>query len=352
MTTSQHRLLQTLNQQPVDRPPIWLMRQAGRYLPEYRAIRKTMPDFMSLCRHTDLAAEITLQPLARFALDAAIIFSDILTIPDAMGLGLTFQPNQGPVFTHPIQADTDIQALSNDVTADLGYVFDAISQTKRALNQQAPLIGFSGSPWTLAAYMVEGRGSQNFAKTCQLAVSNPTSMQMLLQCLTNNVIAYCRGQIDAGADVIMLFDSHGARLPETHYQSMSLDYLQQIISALNTSHPHIPTIVYGKVNTARTIQMASTGARCIGVSHLANLQEVRAALGNQVVLQGNIDPAYMSQSEPDGLVLATQNCLKAHGTGPCIINLGHGIRPDARIEQVHTLQKTVANSTCPTMSQA
>jgi uroporphyrinogen decarboxylase len=343
----QHRLCETLKGEITDRPPIWLMRQAGRYLPEYRAIRSQVPDFMTLCKNTDLAVEITLQPLERFTLDAAIIFSDILTIPDAMGLGLTFVPGQGPVFAHPLQEASHIERLSHDVTQDLGYVFDAISHAQRALNHRVPLIGFSGSPWTLAAYMVEGRSSPDFSKALALCHDHPTLMHTLLQCLADNVIAYCRAQIEAGADVIMLFDSWGGRLPDALYDAMSLAYLRMILSALHTTHPNTPTILYAKVPYARALSLIDTQASAVGISHEVDLARVRTSCPN-AVLQGNIDPASLNADTSEPVIQATRKCLLAQGQGPAIINLGHGIRPDARIENVHALIHTVHQYQPPT----
>lgn len=338
---TQHRLLQVLAGQSIGRPPIWMMRQAGRYLPEYRAIRAKVPDFMSLCRNTSLAVEVTLQPLQRFKLDAAILFSDILTIPDAMGLGLRFEANFGPVFDRPVQTQQDILSLSNDVTADLGYVFDAVSGIKQALNHTLPLIGFSGSPWTLAAYMIQGHGRSDFAKPLQWVQANMAGLDDLLTCLTKNIIAYCFAQIQAGADVIMLFDSHGGQLPPKYYTKYSLQYLRQIIQAIQKQFPTIPIIVYGKVNTVYTMALAQIGATCVGVSHLADLMHLRNTLPNTVILQGNIDPTLLNKPPNAQLESAISHCLQAHANQPGIINLGHGIQPEAHIASVHQLIDTI-----------
>ncbi|MBM93384.1 MAG: uroporphyrinogen decarboxylase [Legionellales bacterium] len=334
------RLCQTLQGQITDRPPIWLMRQAGRYLPEYQVIRRRVPDFMTRCKQPDLVTEITLQPLERFDLDAAIIFSDILTIPEAMGLGLRFIPGQGPVFERPITSPEAIQALPQDVLSDLTYVFDAIQTTQAALNKRVPLIGFSGSPWTLSAYMIEGQSSPSFSKALQLSQQHPQAMHQLLACLTQHVVAYCSAQIDAGADVIMIFDSWGGRLPDDLYSSISLDYLNKIVSELTLKHPNIPTIVYSKVSFPRVQQLMSIPCMAIGLSHEVDLNKVRAQYPDRV-LQGNINPDCMSASDPQQVIDETLKCLKAHGDGPAIINLGHGIKPDAQIDHVHTLIETV-----------
>ena len=324
------------------RYPIWIMRQAGRYLPEYRQIRQTVPDFMSLCKNPNLAAEITLQPLQRFKLDAAINFSDILTIPDAMQLGLKFIPGTGPVFSNPIQNLSQIEKLSYDVTSDLEYVFNAIKTVKKELHN-TPLIGFSGSPWTLAAYMVDGRGSIDFTKTCTMAKQSPEAMHKLLECLTHNVTKYCQLQIDAGANAIMLFDSHGNKLFGSDYQNLSLNYLSKIIQNLKLSHPTIPTIVYGKTDSARTIQLATTNATAVGVSHLASLSHVRQAIDSKIVLQGNINPGLMSSGSQNDIIKATKECIDAHNNLPGVINLGHGIKPDAKISNVELLIETIHN---------
>jgi uroporphyrinogen decarboxylase len=321
--------------------PVWMMRQAGRYLPEYMAIRKKVPDFMSLCRNHALAAEITLQPIERFDLDAAIVFSDILTIPDALGLGLEFVSGVGPVFNRPIRAISDINKLSFDVVGELGYVADAVSSSVKALAGRVPLIGFSGSPWTLAAYMIQGSGSKTFSLALDFVRSNPDAAKVLLECLTANIINYCSMQIEAGARVIMLFDSHGAKLNESEYSVFSQDYLQQIIFSLKAVYPDVPIILYGLLDTNRSIEMAKIMPDVLGVSHLSDLGYIRSKVNRSIVLQGNVDPNLLSQDDPVKLVQAVKKCVQEHGDFAGVINLGHGILPDARISQVKLLIDTV-----------
>ena len=338
------KFLQAIAGQKTGTMPVWMMRQAGRYLPEYRAIREKVPDFMSLCRNAELAAEITLQPIERFGFDAAIVFSDILTIPDALGLGLEFIKGVGPVFHSPIKSRSDINKLSFNVINDLGYVADAVNASSEGLNGRVPLIGFSGAPWTLAAYMIQGSGSKTFEKALSFIHANEQAAHLLLECLTSNVINYCGMQIESGADVIMLFDSHGSKLKQKKYADFSLKYIKHVLQELKSSYPTIPIILYGLLDSNQTIEMSDIVPNVLGVSHLADLSYVRSKVNSNIVLQGNIDPGLLSQDDPEKLVCAVNQCIKSHGGKSGIINLGHGILPDARISQVQLLLDTVRDN--------
>lgn len=324
--------------------PVWMMRQAGRYLPEYMSIREKVPDFMSLCRNPELAAEITLQPIERFGFDAAIVFSDILTIPDALGLGLEFIKGVGPVFHRPIKSEDDINRLSFNVIDDLVYVFDSVKASSKMLAGRVPLIGFSGSPWTLAAYMIQGSGSKTFEKALSFIRSNEQASCLLLDCLTSNIVKYCGMQIESGAEVIMLFDSHGSKLKEQEYECFSLKYIKRVLQELKASYPKIPVILYGLLDNDKTIEMSNVVPDVLGVSHFSDLSYIRSKVDDKIVLQGNIDPSLLSQDNPEKLVYAVQQCIKAHGEYPGVINLGHGILPDARISQVQLLLDTVRDT--------
>ena len=324
------RFLKALMRQPVDRTPIWIMRQAGRYLPEYRATRAQAGDFMSLCKNTELACEVTLQPLDRFPLDAAILFSDILTIPDAMGLGLYFTEGEGPRFERPLSTEAEIAALEpNRARDELGYVMDAVSLIRKELNGKVPLIGFSGSPWTLATYMVEGGSSKDFAKTKSLAFNNPTAMHQLLDKLAEAVAIYLTTQVEQGAQALQIFDTWGGSLSHSDYQEFSLRYMQAVVERLprEADGRRVPVIVFTKGGGQWLEQIADCGADAVGLDWTTDIGAARARVGDKVALQGNMDPA-MLNAHPERIREEVAKILESYGSGTGhIFNLGHGITP-------------------------
>jgi len=336
--------LRALLKQKTEYTPVWIMRQAGRYLPEYREIRKQAGDFMSLCRNPELACEVTLQPLRRFELDAAILFSDILTIPDAMGLGLYFSEGEGPKFKHPLSSAADIRKLSvPDIGQELGYVTDAVSTIRLALNGQVPLIGFSGSPWTLATYMVEGGSSRDFQKTKALMLNDPQSMHYLLDTLARAVIEYLNAQSQAGAQALMIFDTWGGALSPHHYQQFSLDYMQQIVSGLVREREgrKIPVILFTKGAGLRLSQMADSGADALGVDWTVNLADAKKLTQEKIALQGNLDPSIL-YAQPEQIEQEVKRTLESYGEGPGhVFNLGHGITPGVNPDHVKVLVDAV-----------
>ena len=335
--------LRALMRQPVPQTPVWIMRQAGRYLPEYRAVREQAGDFMTMCRNPELACEVTLQPLRRFALDAAIIFSDILTIPDAMGLGLRFVAGEGPVFDRPVRSRADIDALSADVTEPLRYVYDAIALTRRELGGKVPLIGFSGSPWTLATYMIEGGSSKTFARAKALLWNEPAAAHRLLETLTQAVVGYLDAQIAAGAQAVMVFDTWGGALGPQHYQEFSLNYMQRIAEQVQREHDgvRIPLILFTKGAGSRLAAMAESGADALGVDWTTSLREARRWTGGRVALQGNLDPCTL-YAKPAVIRDEVARCLAEFGPGPGhVFNLGHGVQPDMDPEHVGVLVDAV-----------
>ena len=340
----QHRLIKALLRQPVDKTPVWLMRQAGRYLPEYRQLRAQAGDFLTLCKTPELACTATLQPLQRFDLDAAIIFSDILTIPDAMQCGLYFTAGEGPRFTQPVQTLKAIQQLViPDPEDDLGYVMQAIRLAKQAINNKVPLIGFAGSPWTIACYMVEGGPSKNYSKIKKMLYHEPQALKSLLQKLSDSICLYLDAQIQAGVDVIMLFDTWGGILTPTAYQEFSLHYMQDILQrlSLKQSAKTIPSILFTKNGNNWLTDIAASGCDAIGLDWTINIGQARQLLNGQVALQGNLDPAIMLTSE-NQITAAVKKILADYGTHPGhIFNLGHGITPDVPPEHVEILVETV-----------
>ena len=315
------------------------MRQAGRYLPEYRELRKRAGDFMTLCKTPELACEVTLQPLKRFDLDAAILFSDILTIPDAMGLGLTIAEGVGPRFERPLSSRAEIEALPiPDPASDLRYVLDAIAATQGELDGRRPLIGFAGSPWTLATYMVEGQSSRDFDKVKRLIYSSPLEAHLLLGKLAKAVTLYLRAQIEAGVDAVMLFDTWGGALSADAYKAFSLDYMQQIIAALPAA---TPSIVFTKGGGAWLEAIAAIGSTAVGIDWTVDIGVARARIGHHVALQGNLDPAVMLTT-PDVITQEARRVVDSYGSGSGhVFNLGHGITPNVRPEHVTTLVDTV-----------
>lgn len=331
------RYIKAALSQPVDKTPVWMMRQAGRYLPEYRELRAKAGDFMALCTNPELACEVTLQPLRRYELDAAILFSDILTIPDAMGLGLYFKTGEGPAFKKPINNINDINKLSvPDVFDKLKYVTDAVSTIRKNLNNETPLIGFSGSPWTLATYMVEGGTTKNFGKVKGMMFAEPAAMHQLLDVLAKSVTAYLNAQIESGAQAVMLFDTWGGVLSTRDYQAFSLQYMQQIIDGLIREKDgiKIPVTLYSKGGAGWLELMAETGADCIGLDWTIDIDQARARIGDKVALQGNMDPCIL-YSTPKIIEQEVADILAKYGNGSGhVFNLGHGIHPTIEPENV------------------
>jgi uroporphyrinogen decarboxylase len=330
--------MRAIKQQPVERTPIWLMRQAGRYLPEYRQTRAKAGDFLSLCKNKELACEVTLQPLARYNLDAAIIFSDILTIPDAMGLGLSFAEGEGPKFARPIRDITAIDKLViPDVEHDLDYVFAAASLIRKEMPKNLPLIGFSGSPWTLACYMIEGEGSKDFKRTLKFMYNNLIAMHNLLLKLCDTVSLYLSNQVKAGVNALMIFDTWGGILNTQNYQDFSLQYMQKIVRDVKIKHPEIPIILFTKGGGNWLELIANTGCDVVGLDWTCDLSRARDAIGHKVALQGNLDPVVLLTSK-ESICRETERVLNAFGgkTGH-IFNLGHGITPDVPPDNVKIL---------------
>ena len=338
------RFIKALLKQPVDRTPIWIMRQAGRYLPEYRATRKQAGSFMDLCRNPELACEVTMQPLRRFDLDAAILFSDILTVPEAMGLDLEFTPGEGPKFNNPINSARDINQLgSPDPEDELGYVMNAVRTIKAELNGRVPLIGFTGSPWTLATYMVEGGSSKTFAKLKAMLYQEPKLLHQLLQQTSAVVSDYLNGQINAGVDAVMIFDTWGGALSYPAYQEFSLNYMHKISENLirQKDNNKIPLIMFTKGGGNWLELMAKTNVDALGLDWTVNLQQARNRVGAQVALQGNLDPCALYGNE-HSIRQEVKRILAEFGTGSGhVFNLGHGIHPDMNPDNVKILVDAV-----------
>jgi len=345
------RFLRALRREPVDRTPVWLMRQAGRYLPEYRATRKEAGSFLGMAKNPDIACEVTLQPLRRFDLDAAILFSDILTIPDAMGLGLYFVEGEGPKFERTVRSAADAAKLGvPDMETELRYVMDAVRVIRRELDGKVPLIGFSGSPWTLACYMVEGGGSKDFARIKAMALNDPDTLHRLLSVNTDAVIAYLAAQRSAGAQALQVFDTWGGVLSPAMYREFSLPYLQRIAQELDRGEgaERAPLILFGKGTAAYLEDLADTGADGVGVDWLVELSEAARRTQGKVALQGNLDPATLYGS-PDAIRREARRALDSYrdGNGGSreghVFNLGHGMSPDMNpdhvavlVDEVHT----------------
>ncbi len=320
--------LRALMREPVDRTPVWVMRQAGRYLPEYLAVRKQAGDFMTLCSTPELACEVTLQPIDRFNLDAAILFSDILTIPDAMGLGLHFETGEGPKFSNPVRSKADIDKLPQiDAGTELRYVMDAVSLIRKELNGRIPLIGFSGSPWTLATYMVEGGGTKDFSKVKGLMFSDPAAMHTLLNKNAIAVTEYLNAQVAAGAQALMVFDTWGGVLSPECYRQFSLAYMQQIVDGLTREADgrRVPVVLFTKNGGQWLSDMAQTGCDGLGVDWTMDLSDAKARVAGRTALQGNLDPSALYGS-PESIRLEVKKVLDSFGEGPGhVFNLGHGI---------------------------
>lgn len=337
-------LLRALLCEPVERTPIWIMRQAGRYLPEYREVRAQAGDFMSLCRNPELACEVTMQPLRRYRLDAAILFSDILTVPDAMGLGLYFETGEGPKFERPLGRAGDIRKLRRpDVETELGYVFEAVRTIRRELDGAVPLIGFAGSPWTVATYMVEGGSSREFPTIKGLAAEDPEALLLLLDKVTTTTTDYLNAQVEAGAQAIMVFDTWGAALPPDDYRRFSLAPMQAIVDGLTREADgrRVPVILFTKGAGPLLADMADTGCDALGVDWTTDLAQAREYVQDKVALQGNLDPATLRES-PEAIRQGVAEVLASYGQGPGhVFNLGHGITPDIDPERLGVLVDAV-----------
>ena len=342
------RFIRALLRQPVDTTPIWMMRQAGRYLPEYRATRQNAGDFLSLCKNADFACEVTLQPLRRYDLDAAILFSDILTVPDALGLGLYFEAGEGPKFQKTVRTEQEILALPKiNVKSDLAYVMNAVSTIRSALGGQVPLIGFTGSPWTLATYMIEGGSSKDFRHTKEMLYSKPELLHALLDHLADTVIDYLNAQVEAGAQALQIFDSWGGALAHRQYQEFSLNYMNKIIAGLikEKDGQKIPVIVFTKGGGQWIPQMMESGADALGLDWTTHLADARKLVNGKVALQGNLDPATLYGS-PAAIEKAVKQMIDdAYANGEktgYVANLGHGItqwvdptNPKVFVDTVH-----------------
>jgi len=340
------RFLRALLKEPVDRTPVWMMRQAGRYLPEYRATRAKAGSFMDLCKNAELACEVTIQPLDRYPLDAAILFSDILTIPDAMGLELRFAEGEGPIFDKPIKTQADVDRLFvPDMGSDLGYVMNAVSTIRKELNGRVPLIGFSGSPWTLATYMVEGGSSKQFGKVKGMMFEQPKMMHQILDVLADSVTAYLNAQIEAGAQAVQIFDTWGGLLTPRDYKAFSLDYMAKIVDGLikEKDGRKIPCILYTKGGGQWLHAMADAGADCLGIDWTMDMADARAQVGDRVALQGNMDPTVLYAS-PERVRQEVKSVLESYGKGEGhIFNLGHGIHPGIDPETVDAFINAVVD---------
>ena len=339
------RFLRALRREPVDCTPVWLMRQAGRYLPEYRATRKEAGSFLGMAKNPEVACEVTLQPLRRFDLDAAILFSDILTIPDAMGLGLYFVEGEGPKFERTVRSAADAAKLGvPDMETELRYVMDAVRVIRRELDGKVPLIGFSGSPWTLACYMVEGGGSKDFARIKAMALNEPAALHRLLSVNTDAVIAYLAAQRAAGAQALQVFDTWGGVLSPAMYREFSLPYLQRIAQELDRGEgaERTPLILFGKGTAAYLEDLAASGAEGVGVDWLAELGDAARRTQGKVALQGNLDPATLYGS-PEAIRREVRRALDSYrdGNGGSreghVFNLGHGMSPDMNPDHVAVL---------------
>ena len=342
------RLLRALLRQPVDMTPVWMMRQAGRYLPEYRATRARAGSFMDLCQTPELACEVTLQPLERFPLDGAILFSDILTVPDAMGLGLSFAEGEGPRFARPVRTEREVRSLGVVDPADLGYVTDAVSLIRRELDGRVPLIGFAGSPWTLATYMVEGGTTKEYGQVKGMLYDRPELMHRLLEVTADSVTQYLNAQIAAGAQAVMIFDTWGGILTPRDYHTFSLDYMARIVAGLTREAEGrpVPVILFTKGGGQWLEAMAGTGCDALGLDWTQDIGEARRRVGRRVALQGNLDPSVLYAS-PERIRQEVAVILADYGHGPGhVFNLGHGIHPaidpdraGAMVEAVHELSR-------------
>jgi len=337
VTLKNDRLLKALLGEPVDVTPVWMMRQAGRYLPEYRATRKQAGDFLTVCKTPQLACEVTMQPLRRYPFDAAILFSDILTIPDALGQGLYFSEGEGPKFHKVIRSAADVEQLPGvDIADELSYVTDAVSVIRKELNGTVPLIGFSGSPWTLATYMIEGGGSKDFRLAKQFMYDYPEAMHLLLERLADSVIQYLNAQIRAGVQAVQIFDTWGGILSGNAYREFSLNYMTKIVSKLQKENEgrRVPVIVFTKNGGQWLESIADSGCDAIGLDWTTEIGDARARVGDRVALQGNMDPSILYAS-PAVIREEVATILKSFGSGEGhVFNLGHGITPEVNPDHV------------------
>jgi len=337
-------LLRALLRQPTDRTPVWMMRQAGRYLPEYRATRARAGSFLAMCMNPDYACEVTLQPLERFPLDAAILFSDILTIPHAMKLGLEFEAGEGPKIARPVRSTADVDALFvPDPAKELRYVVDAVSLIRRELKGRVPLIGFAGSPWTVGTYMVEGGGSKTFAHIKGMMYANPALLHRMLDVVTRATTAYLNAQIEAGAQAVMVFDTWGGSLAPAQYREFSLEYMARIVAGLTREREgrRVPAVLFTKGGGRWLDQMAATGADALGVDWTTDLADARALTEGKVGLQGNLDPCVL-YAPPETIREEVGRVLASFGTGHGhVFNLGHGIHPDVNPEHAGAMVAAV-----------
>jgi uroporphyrinogen decarboxylase len=334
------RMIKALLRQPTDTTPVWIMRQAGRYLPEYREVRKQAGSFLDLCKNKELACEVTLQPLRRFDLDAAILFSDILTIPDAMGLGLYFSEGEGPKIERPVRCERDVDQLSvPDPTEGLRYVTDAVTLVRSELNGKVPLIGFSGSPWTLATYIVEGGSSKDYRHVKGMMYENPAAMHRLLNTLAQSVVAYLNAQIVAGIQAVMIFDTWGGVLTPEAYLEFSLNYMKLIVSQLKRDHDgqRIPVTLFTKGGAQWIEAIAESGCDAIGLDWTINISDAKQRVGHKVALQGNLDPCTL-YAAPDTIRSSVKQVISDFGSGAGhVFNLGHGIHPSVNPEHLGVL---------------
>ena len=337
-------LLRALLREPTERTPLWIMRQAGRYLPEYRATRAEAGDFMSLCRNAELACEVTMQPLRRYKLDAAILFSDILTVPDALGLGLYFVTGEGPKFERPVQSAAAIRKLAvPDVADSLGYVFEAVSTIRKELDGQVPLIGFAGSPWTVGTYMVEGGSSREFPTIKGLAKEEPAALDAMLDIVVQTTTEYLNAQVEAGAQALMIFDTWGSALERDDYLRFSLNPMQRIVDNLTRESEgrRVPVILFTKGAGPLLTDMVGTGCDALGVDWTTSLADARKYTEDKVALQGNLDPATLRES-PEVIRQGVADTLASYGKGPGhVFNLGHGVTPDIDPDHVAALVDAV-----------
>lgn len=338
------RLIRALLRQPVDQTPIWIMRQAGRYLPEYRATRAKAGSFLDLCKNDELACEVTMQPLARYDLDAAILFSDILTIPDAMGLGLYFAEGEGPKFERPLRTAADIAKIGvPDPEGELRYVMNAVRTISKELDGRVPLIGFSGSPWTLATYMIEGASSKDFSNTKALMYTDPAALHMLLDKLAQSVTSYLNAQIAAGAQAVMIFDTWGGALTPRGYEEFSLNYMKQIIEGITweVNGQKIPIVQFTKGGASWLETQLQTGCDAMGLDWSIEIGDARDRVGGQVALQGNMDPGIL-YGTPERIQQEVKTILESFGAHPGhVFNLGHGIHQHIDPDNVKVLVDSV-----------
>ncbi len=344
MTLKNDRFLKALLREDVDVTPVWMMRQAGRYLPEYRSTRQRAGNFLNLCKSPEMACEVALQPLERYDFDAAILFSDILTIPDAMGQGLYFEEGEGPRFKKVIRTAADVEKLSTiSAQSDLAYVMDAVALTRKELNGSVPLIGFSGSPWTLATYMIEGGGSKDFRVAKEFMYNNPEAMHLLLDKLAEAVTDYLNSQIRAGAQAVQIFDTWGGILTTSSYLTFSLRYMQKIVANLvkNNDGNQVPIILFTKNGGLWLESIADVGAQAVGLDWTIEIGQARKRIGQTCALQGNMDPSILYAS-PTVIRAEVGNILDGFGAGNGhVFNLGHGITPEVNPDHVNAFVDAV-----------